>query len=417
MYSTIQIVTPSYNQGEFIEESIQSVISQEGDFSIDYVIVDGGSTDNSVAVIKKYDALIKEGKWPVCCRGIRYRWISEKDNGQSDAINKGFSMAEGDIVAWLNSDDFYMPGAFAKVVKAFQNDGRLAMVYGDGEVVDKNGSGKMEYDAEPVFDLWKLVHLYDFILQPSVFMRHEALKRAGYLNEKLHYIMDWELWIRLSRFGKIRHLPDKLSCARVHPEAKTQSSGIKRWREIRWCSKKYGHMKWPPVVFTQLVHRPFNVISGVAGDREKMLFSSLIGLLKKAYYGLIRGNRSGIFSDGYVERIGFLSIPLRKGIAMAAIRIKPLCSTHLKYIINNSRYSGSILLQSDMATIEVVITDEMKKTDFLHIKFVSDKDMDLRALPLTFTERKGSFRIQDISLKMEDGSEVRDIGLPEFRES
>jgi len=414
MCSTISIVTPSYNQGEFIEESIQSVISQEGDFSIDYVIIDGGSTDNSVDVIKKYDVLIKEGKWPVQCRGVRYRWLSGPDNGQSDAINKGFGMAGGDIAAWLNSDDFYMPGAFAKVVTAFQKDEALAMIYGAGEVVLRDGSGKMQYNVGPVFDLWKLIHLYDFILQPSVFMRCRALKRAGHLNEKLHYIMDWELWIRLSRFGKIRHLPEKLSCARVYPEAKTQASGIKRWREIRWCSKKYGHMKCPPVVFTQLFHRPFNVIFGGTGEREEMVFSSLIQLLKKAYYSFIRGNRSGVYTDGCVERIGFLSIPLRKEMAMAVIRIKPLCSTHLKYIINN-RYSGSILLESDIATVKVVITDEMKKTDFLHIKFVSDKDMDMSALPLTSTERRGSFRIQDISLKREDGSEVRDVGLPEFQ--
>lgn len=414
MYSTIQIVTPSYNQGEFIEESILSVISQKGDFSIDYVIVDGGSTDNSLDVIKKYDALIKEGKWPVQCRGIHYRWVSEKDNGQSDAINKGFSMAEGDIAAWLNSDDFYMPGAFAAALGAFQEDEALAMVYGDGELVGKSGNVKMEYDAEPVFDLWKLIHLYDFILQPSVFMRRQALKRAGYLDEKLHYIMDWELWIRLSRFGKVRHLPERLSCARVYPEAKTQASGIKRWREIRWCSITYGHLNWPPVVFTQLFHRPFNVILGGAGGGGKMVFSSLIHLLKKAYYGLIRGNRSGIYIDGCVERIGFLAIPLRKDIATLAIGIKPLCSTHLKYIINN-RYSGSILLNNYITTIEVALTDEMKKTDFLHIKFASGSDMDIRALPLIPTERKGSFQIQGISLKMEDGSEVRDIGLPEFQ--
>jgi len=410
----ISIVTPSYNQGEFIEDCIRSVISQKGDFYIDYVIVDGGSTDNSVEVIKKYDALIKEGKWPIQCRGIRYRWVSEKDSGQSDAINKGFSMAEGNIAAWLNSDDFYIQGAFARVVNAFQNDWALAMVYGDGEVVDKSGSVKMQYNAEPLFDLWKLVHLYDFILQPSVFMRPQAFKRAGRLNEKLHYIMDWELWIRLSRFGKIRHLPDRLSCARVYPEAKTQASGFKRWKEIRWCSKKYGHMKWPPVVFTQLFHRPFNVISGGAGGGEKMLFSSIIGLLKKAYYCLIRGNRSGIFSNGCVERTGFLSIPLRDEVATAVIRLKPLCPTLLKYIINN-RYPGSILFKSDIATIEVAITAEMKKTDFLHIKFASDKNIEMRALPMTSAERKGSFLIQDISLKMADGSAVRDIGLPEFQ--
>ena len=409
------IVTPSYNQGKFIEESIQSVINQEGDFSIDYVIVDGGSTDNSLEIIKKYDSLIKRGKWPLQCRGLRYRWLSGPDSGQSAAINKGLSLAEGDIAAWLNSDDYYLPGAFAKAVRAFQSDEALAMIYGDGEVVDRDGRGKMKYDVEPFFDLWKLIHLYDFILQPSVFMRRQALKTAGYLNEQLHYIMDWELWIRLSRFGTIGFLSEKLSCARVYPEAKTQASGMKRWREIQQCSQRYGHMKWPPVMVTQLFHRPVNVMLGSSHEREGMIFSSLIKPLRQVYYGLIGGNRSGIYSDGHAERRAFLSIPLRPEIAKVLIRIKPLCSHRLRYFINNG-HSGTIMLDSNEATIKVAMSDEIKRPDFLHIKFLADKDVDIGPLPLTLARRKCSFLIQDISLQKEDGSDVRDIGLPEFRE-
>jgi hypothetical protein len=136
--------------------------------------------------------------------------------------------------------------------------------------------------------------------------------------------------------------------------------------------------------------------------------------LKKLYYGLIRGNRSGVYIDGCVERTGFMSIPLRQEISKVLIRIKPLCSTKLQYFINNG-YFGSILLESDIATIDVGISDEMKKTDFLYIKFVSEKDTDIGPLPLTFTQRKVSFLIQDISLQKEDNSKVEDIGLPEFQ--
>ena len=414
MYPTISIVTPSYNQGSFIEDCIRSVISQQGDFEIDYIIVDGGSTDSSLEIIRKYDLIIKGGKWPVKCRGIRYRWLSEPDRGQSHAINKGLSMGTGEVVAWLNSDDYYYPGAFARAAAFLKNDKSLAMIYGEGDVVDKGGRVEMKYTVEPLFDLWKLIHLYDFIMQPSVFMRHEALKCSGYLNEQLHYIMDWELWIRLSRFGKIMHIPEKLSCARVHPEAKTQSSGLDRWREIKWCSGRYGHMKLPPVIFTQLFHRPVNVMFGNRPVRENTVASSVFGLLRRAYYALIRDNKSSIYVDGCVERIAFLSIPLRQEISKLTIRIKPLFSNHIRYFVN-SGHSGAIELKRDITAIKIDITDEIKRSGFLHIKFISDKDTNIAPLPMTFVVRRGSFLIQDILLQMEDGSEVKDIGLPEFR--
>src|SRR4030065_830719 len=107
----VSVVTPSYNQGRYIEETIKSVLSQEGDFRIEYLIMDGGSTDNSVEVIKKYDRLLKEGRWPVKCLGITYSWTSEKDKGQTDAINKGFAGCTGEILNWINRDDRPTPAA------------------------------------------------------------------------------------------------------------------------------------------------------------------------------------------------------------------------------------------------------------------------------------------------------------------
>src|SRR5450631_2739137 len=106
---TISIVTPSFNQGEFLAATIESVISQAGDFIIDYLIVDGGSLDNSIDIIRGYDALIRTDMFPVNCCGLTYRWLSEQDRGQADALAKGFRMAEGEIFAWLNSDDTYLP--------------------------------------------------------------------------------------------------------------------------------------------------------------------------------------------------------------------------------------------------------------------------------------------------------------------
>jgi len=216
--------------------------------------MDGGSTDGSVEIIRKYEDLLARGQWPVRCQASPTGGLSEKDKGQADAINKGFRMAEGEVVAWINSDDYYLPGAFRTAAAAIGPDSSLAMVYGDGFVVENGSGSKRASGIEPFFDLWKLIHLYDFISQPSVFLRHDSFEKAGYLDERLHYIMDWELWIRVSSSGRYAPYPRPLSCARLHPGAKTGSAGIKRWKEIMWCSRKYGQMRWPPSVFTQLFH-------------------------------------------------------------------------------------------------------------------------------------------------------------------
>ena len=144
-YKIISIVTPSYNQGEYLEETIRSVISQEGDFYIDYLIMDGCSTDNSVDIIGNYADLVKEGNWEAKCLGIDLTWVSEKDAGQTDAINKGFKMAQGEVVSWINSDDMYFPGSFSVVLNHFSHNPSDDFVFGDGDVIDETGAFKWEW--------------------------------------------------------------------------------------------------------------------------------------------------------------------------------------------------------------------------------------------------------------------------------
>lgn len=132
------IVTPSYNQGQFIEQTIQSVLSQVGNFSIDYIIADGGSTDNSVEIIKKYAELLKKNLYPIGCNGIDYRWWSRADGGQADALNQGFALTNGTILAWINSDDFYEAGAFQKVADAFRKEPSADLIYGNGRALDRS---------------------------------------------------------------------------------------------------------------------------------------------------------------------------------------------------------------------------------------------------------------------------------------
>src|SRR4030065_1321205 len=155
----VSVVTPSYNQGRYIEETIKSVLSQEGDFRIEYLVMDGGSSDNSVEVIKKYDRLLKEGRWPVKSLGITYSWVSEKDKGQSDAINKGFRQATGDYIAWLNSDDTYEPEAIRKAIDYLEAHPEHMMAYGEGDFLFVPLGRKKRYPGER-FDYDTLPRLF-----------------------------------------------------------------------------------------------------------------------------------------------------------------------------------------------------------------------------------------------------------------
>ena len=131
MNNIISIITPSLNQGQFIEQTIKSVLFQAGNFYIDYIIVDGGSIDNSIDIIKKYDLLIKNNKYSIKCYGIKFRWFSKKDKGQTNALNKGFKMANGDICAWINSDDWYEKDVFQFIIKKFEENLEIDLIYGN----------------------------------------------------------------------------------------------------------------------------------------------------------------------------------------------------------------------------------------------------------------------------------------------
>jgi GT2 family glycosyltransferase len=217
--STVSIITPSYNQGTFLRETIESVLCQEGDFNLDYIVVDGASTDNSVEIIRRYGSLVDGGNWPVRCRGIRYRWISEEDKGQSDAIIKGFGMAEGEILSWLNSDDTLLPGALSKVAERFLEVPSTGIIYGKVRYVDGKGHAVGEVDTGPT-DHERLAVLNE-ICQPGAFFRRSDYDATGGLDPSLHYVMDHDLWIRMTLSGAPIFLPEFLASYRLHGESKT----------------------------------------------------------------------------------------------------------------------------------------------------------------------------------------------------
>jgi hypothetical protein len=230
----VSIVTPSFNGARFLREAMESVLSQDYPH-IEHLVVDGGSSDGTLAILESYDE----------SHGGRLRWISEPDRGQSHALNKGFGMAGGEIVAWLNTDDLLLPGAVSAAVEAFQREPQLGMVYGEGLILNEAGGVRCRFPYTEPFDLWRLIHIWDSILQQSVFLRKHALDSVGGVNESLHWGLDWDLFIRVAKRFPVRRLDAELGAIREHGVTKTATGGFQRWRELsristrharRWCT-------------------------------------------------------------------------------------------------------------------------------------------------------------------------------------
>jgi glycosyltransferase involved in cell wall biosynthesis len=203
-FPRITIITPSYNQADFLEQTIQSVLAQEG-IDLEYMIVDGGSTDGSVDIIRRYADRLA---W----------WVSEKDRGQADAINKGFARASGEFVTWLNSDDLFQPGAIAAAVEVFRSHPEAGLVYGD--VLSIDGAGQpinlMKFKPYTLDDLMA----FRIISQPGVLMRRSVLAKAGPLDVRFHYMLDHQLWLRMVQAAGMVYLPRRQASARFHAGAK-----------------------------------------------------------------------------------------------------------------------------------------------------------------------------------------------------
>lgn len=251
--TAFSIITPSYNQGKFIEKTIQSVLSQAGDFSIDYIIADGGSTDESVEIIKRYEDLLQRGLYPIRCKGITYRWWSKKDKGQSDAINQGFSIATGEIFAWMNSDDFYLPNAFQAISELFEKHPDIDLVNGDCEGITYP-SQKVLLGKSKQQTFEEVLRHGNSIMQPGVFFTKKIFTEVGPIDIDLHYNMDIDLWLRILQKAKSLYVPIALATYREWERSKSVSQKAKFWPERKKIYKKYGGRFFDPVRIYRLMY-------------------------------------------------------------------------------------------------------------------------------------------------------------------
>lgn len=233
MLPRISLVTPSYNQAAYLPAALHSVLSQNYP-NLEYIVLDGGSTDGSAEILRH------------SADRFAY-WTSARDGGQSDALNRGFARATGDIFGWLNSDDVLLPGALEMVGAYFAQHPGCEFLTGDGTFVDPSGTRELYLVRGAAYSFRNLLFYCNdkYLPQPSVFFTRAAWERAGGLDVNLKYAMDLDLWLRMRQHTRLEYLPRRLSLLRMHPEAKGEQLGQPALRAVIAITKRYWHLVSP----------------------------------------------------------------------------------------------------------------------------------------------------------------------------
>lgn len=275
----ISIVTPSFNQGQFIQQTLQSVADQRLSLpkhvTLEHVVFDAASTDNTVDILRDFRPEV--------------RFVSEKDKGQTDAINKGLRATDGEIIGWLNSDDIYYPHAVAHAVAFFEAHPDVDVVYGQADHIDESGKAFEPYPSEP----WDVERLKDrcFICQPAVFFRRRVVMQQGLLDESLHYCMDYEYWLRLGKAGvRFAYLEEKWAGSRLYADNKTLGARVAVHKEINDMFKK----KFGEVPYRWLVNYAHAVVEQHV-VREKAPYWFVVRLFVCVVFASWHWNRQLIF--------------------------------------------------------------------------------------------------------------------------
>ncbi|MEN4042832.1 MAG: glycosyltransferase [Anaerolineaceae bacterium] len=312
--ATVSIITPSYQQAAYLEQTIRSVLEQDYPY-IEYMVIDGGSRDGSAEIIRSY-------------AGRLAYWVSERDSGQAEAINKGIRRATGEYVAWINSDDYYLPGAVRRAVEVLEAQPELGFVYGDVLAVDGAGRSinRMCYGD------WGLDGLLCFrmIGQPSVFMRRSALEAAGLLREEMGYLLDHDLWLRLAARAPVKYVPELWSAARYHAAAKNIA------QTERFCQEAYA-------VAQRLPDDPL-----LAGHYHRLKPQVLAGLYRLDGWYLSEGGRPWRSLRSYLRSLRYDARPALRdwrrvgGTLLAALGLRWVRSLYERYRVWRSRGYGGI---------------------------------------------------------------------------
>jgi len=286
-FPLVSIVTPVRNGERFIAETIESVLSQEYP-RLEYFVVDGGSTDRTLEILDRFRDRI------VLVRG--------PDGGQAEALNRGLALARGEIVGWLNADDLYVPGALASVTEAFRGWPDAGVVYGEADHIDEEGR---PIDAYPVesFDAPALARRC-FICQPAAFVRRSALTAAGGLDPQLHYALDYDLWIRLSRVTRFVKIDRRLAHSRMHPGNKTLGFRREAYEEtMRVLRRRYGYVpyEWVYGYTSFLFDRKDQYFEASQRSWPKVLLSLALGVLRNPFHPL-RFVRDWIAHRGFATK-------------------------------------------------------------------------------------------------------------------
>ena len=238
------IVSPTYNAEKYIAETIESVISQKGDFEIEYIIVDNCSTDNTIKIVKEYESLIREGSPIVKCNKVTMQWVSKRDRGMYDAINNGFGMAAGDILAWVNSSDYYFPGAFDIVRKTFSEFPQVKWLAGITSYINTSSNifnaGKCYLYDQSWIQKGIYGRAFYFIDQAGSFWHSDLWKRIGGIDPDLKLAGDYYLWFQFAKLEKLYSLKVPVSCFRFHDGQLSQNMPSYQEECKRIISTSYG---------------------------------------------------------------------------------------------------------------------------------------------------------------------------------
>jgi glycosyltransferase involved in cell wall biosynthesis len=221
----VTVITPAYNQAHFLRDTIESVLAQDYP-NIELVVLNDGSTDNTEEILKEYTGRIK--------------WETQPNMGQTATINKGWQQTSGEIITWLNSDDTFLPGGVRIGVQYLLDHPETAIVFGDTMLTEADGTHLYASPPQPPFDYMRfLANCNNTVSQPSTFIRRTVLEKAGELDSKFYYFMDWDFWMRAGLYFKIDHITDILSTYRLHAESKTVAQALKAAPELEYMYNKF----------------------------------------------------------------------------------------------------------------------------------------------------------------------------------